>query len=634
MSGATEHDQVVARLLSSVPYFEDLDRVSFARLVGALEEVRAAAGELVTEEGTAADSLYLLEEGSVRITLRSGTGEVRVAELSAPAYFGELGLLLSRRTATIRAETDSKLWRLPRVRFEGVVRERPEVGLLVARALAELFDRRQRGLLGVPAAQETHVDHAAARDAGVRRRAPRSRVAGGVAAVAVAALLWWVPPPPGLDIVGWRSLAVVAGAAVAWLLEPVPDYVVALSMAVAWGVTGLAPLPAILGGFASSSWLLALGGLAIAAAMVRSGLLFRAALLMLRTFPPTHRGQVLALVASGIVTTPLVPQSVARVAAIGPLSVEISRSLGQPPRSRGSAGISFAALSGYWFFSHIFLTGFATNFFVLQLIPPAERGGFGWLGWVGAALPAGVVCLVGVLVTLFALFGPEGEGRSSFDALRRQREALGPLSSAERVTLLALVVLVAGLIMQPLVGIEPAWIAGIALVIVAAGVLGREQLRSSIDWGFLLFFGVVIGSASVLQSAGVDRWLAGGLLTLSSRVPSPQALLLLVALITLASRIALPSRPAIILLALAFVPAAPALHIARWVVGFVVLMAANVWVAPYQGLEYVILRDATRGETFDDGQGARFGAALVVVRLVAIAVSIPFWTASGLIGAP
>ncbi len=130
----------------------------------------------------------------------------------------------------------------------------------------------------------------------------------------------------------------------------------------------------------------------------------------------------------------------------------------------------------------------------------------------------------------------------------------------------------------------------------------------------------------------MDRWLAGGLLLVASGIESPPPILILVALITMLTRIALPSRPAMILLALAFVPAAPALHIAPWVMGFVILMAANAWVAPYQGLEYVILREATKGETFDDRQGAEFGAALVVVRLLAIAAGIPFWSAAGCVG--
>ncbi len=631
MTQSVDREANLEGLLRGVPYLRDLDRVSFARLLGALEEVSFPAGALIAEEGESADALYLLEEGGVRVTVHSDAGEVEVADMTAPAYFGELGLLLSRRTGSIRATTDVRLWRMPRERFEALVRERPQIGLSVAKTLAQLLDRRQRSLVGAPLV-ETELPPTPVQQAGAGRRGLRSAY-GLAIALAVPLALWWLPPPAGLDQSGWRVVAILLGAAVAWLFEPVPDFLVALGMAAAWGMTGLSPLAAVLSGFASSSWLLALGALGLAAAMVRSGLLFRAAILALRRFPPTHTGQLLALVVGGALITPIVPLSVARVAAVAPLSLEIARSLHYPPRSRGSAALSFAALSGYWYFSNVFLTGFATNFFVLALLPAPDQQRFGWVGWLAAAAPAGVVCLVGAIVALVWLFRPEEEARVSRAALRRQHRVLGPLSRSEWIALAGLAVLVAGLVVQPFLGIEPAWFALDSLILVTATIPGREQFRASLDWGFLVFLGILLGSSTVLQRAGVDRWVAGGLLSLSATVGSPQLMLVLIAVLTMALRFVLPSRPTMILLALALVPAAAALGMSPWVVGFVVLVSANVWILPYQGLEYLILRDATRGEAFDDAQGTRFGAALAAVRLVAIIVSIPVWTATGLVGA-
>ena len=58
---------------------------------------------------------------------------------------------------------------------------------------------------------------------------------------------------------------------------------------------------------------------------------------------------------------------------------------------------------------------------------------------------------------------------------------------------------------------------------------------------------------------------------------------------------------------------------------------ANGWVLPYQGLEYLVARDATRGEAFSDRQGTVFGAALALTRFVAILVSLPYWRLLGLL---
>jgi divalent anion:Na+ symporter, DASS family len=628
---AAESDATLERLLRDVPYLRDLDRVSFARLVGALEEVTFPAGALIAAEGASADALYLLEEGSIRLTLARDGDEVEVADMTGPAYFGEMGLLLQRRSASIRASTDVRLWRIPRERFEGLVRERPDIGLSVARVLADLLDRRQRSLIGAPLIAVERPEPAAEQRA--RRVGARARLVRAATAFALPAVLWWLPPIDGLDVTAWRVLAILAGAALAWLLEPVPDFVVALAMAAAWGVLGLAPLATVLSGFASSSWMLALGALGLAAAMLRSGLLFRAAILALKILPATHAGQILALVLGGFVVTPLVPLSVARVAAIAPLSAELAASLGHRARSNGSAALAFAGLAGYWYFSNYFLTGFATNFFVFALLPAAQQQRFGWLGWFAAAAPAAIVSLVLVVGALFWLFPAERSARVSRQTLSRQQRILGPLSSAEWIALGALLILIVGLAIQPIFGVDPAWFALLGLVVVSGTVLAREQFRSSIDWSFLVFLGILLGSGAVLQRVGVDRFIAGLLVPIGAAVASPFAIVVLLTLATIALRFVLPSRPAMILLGLALVPSASALGVDPWVAGFIVLCAANLWILPYQGLEYLILKDATRGEAFDDTQGTRFAVALAAIRVIAIMASVPFWTAAGLLHA-
>ena len=146
-----------------------------------------------------------------------------------------------------------------------------------------------------------------------------------------------------------------------------------------------------------------------------------------------------------------------------------------------------------------------------------------------------------------------------------------------------------------------------------------------------MFLGLLLGSGAVLQARGVDKWVASLLLDATSALHSPGLLVIAFAVLVVLSRVVLPSRPAMVLLSLALVPAAPALGISPWVAGFVVLVAANVWVLPYQGLEYLIARDATGGEAFSDRQGTVVGASLTVVRLLAVAAAVPVWQAMGLI---
>ena len=117
------------------------------------------------------------------------------------------------------------------------------------------------------------------------------RAAGAVLALGAAALVLWFPPD-GLDPRAARFLAVLAAGTVLWAWGSFPDYVVALGMGIAWVLLRVAPTATAFGGFATSTWFLMLGILGLAAALARSGLLYRITLVTVRRFPPTFVGQV------------------------------------------------------------------------------------------------------------------------------------------------------------------------------------------------------------------------------------------------------------------------------------------------------------------------------------------------------
>ncbi|HET9001808.1 MAG TPA: SLC13 family permease [bacterium] len=620
----------VEALIRGVPFFSALDRLDVARLTGALEEVAFAADTVIFSEGADADALYLLDEGQVTVSVRGPTGERSVATLRAPAHFGELGLLLGRRTGSARAATDVRAWKLSRERFERVARERGHLGLMMATSLAELLDRRSREHAGVPITTATALP--------IRLDAPRpapSRLRRNLSfalAIGVPVVLWTVSPPAGLTARGWHVGLIVIGAVLAWLTEPVPDFVVALAMVTAWGLTGLVPLGQALAGFTSSSYIVALSALGLAAAMSRSGLLYRVALRLLRTFPPSYSGQVLALLVGGALVTPLMPLSIARVAAIAPLAQELAHGLGYPPRSRGSAGLAFAGILGYAAFSSVFFTGLAMNFYVFALMPAADRAQFSWSVWFLGAAPAGLILFLGCAAMLLVGFRPTESPRIAPAALERQRRVLGPLASSELVTIIALAVLLLGLVAQPTLRIDSAWVAATALIIGLTGeVLNRESFRNSIEWGFLALFGVLLGTGGVLHGVGIDGWIANLLVPLVRSVGSPAALVMLLALAIVAARLALPWIPATLLLSLALVPAAPRLGLAPWIAGFVVLVTANAWLNPRQSDYCRLVRDATEGEMFTERHARLAGVGLTVLTLLALAVSLPYWKFLGIL---
>lgn len=109
-------------LLSGIPIFSPLTEAAVEHLASALRPLALAAGEIVFYEGDDGDGFFIVEEGEVEVA----KGGMRVAQLGAGGYFGEIALLRDvPRTATIRTLGPVRLLRLERDRFIATVTGNP-----------------------------------------------------------------------------------------------------------------------------------------------------------------------------------------------------------------------------------------------------------------------------------------------------------------------------------------------------------------------------------------------------------------------------------------------------------------------------------------------------------------------------
>lgn len=80
--------------LRSLALFQDLSDARFEELTRFLRMERVPAGSMVMEEGSAADAMYLVAEGQVRIEKAAQVGEARELAILAPGeVFGEAALI-------------------------------------------------------------------------------------------------------------------------------------------------------------------------------------------------------------------------------------------------------------------------------------------------------------------------------------------------------------------------------------------------------------------------------------------------------------------------------------------------------------------------------------------------------------
>ena len=317
---------------------------------------------------------------------------------------------------------------------------------------------------------------------------------GSLLAVGCGWAIWHMPPPVLLDERGVHFLASLAAAVILWVLNIFDEYVVAVQLLFVWVFFNIVPSQTALAGFSESSWFFVLGVLGIGAAVTKSGLLYRAAIQALRLIPPNYRSYASILCVSGLFVTPVLPDERARVSIMLPFSQFISDLMGFKPLSNGSAGLALAAYIGFGLMSFMFLTGATLCLVGWNLLPETAKADFGWGAWALAALPGGVLTLVLLLIAIYFLYRPEDEERATVSpkSLETQVEIMGALTKAEWVSLAVLVLALLGWIGKPIHGISEAWISlGAFLVFLTTGLLDKAGLKNNIDWGVLLFLGVL-----------------------------------------------------------------------------------------------------------------------------------------------
>jgi small-conductance mechanosensitive channel/CRP-like cAMP-binding protein len=117
--------------LSRIPLFAALTDAERRALASELADCPFVVDDVITRQGEAADSLYILASGAVAFYDDSpgGTGKRDLlAKLGAPDVFGEMGLLTGQpRGATAIAEGDVHCYRLDKEGFDAILKARPQL---------------------------------------------------------------------------------------------------------------------------------------------------------------------------------------------------------------------------------------------------------------------------------------------------------------------------------------------------------------------------------------------------------------------------------------------------------------------------------------------------------------------------
>ncbi|MBN1613481.1 MAG: cyclic nucleotide-binding domain-containing protein [Deltaproteobacteria bacterium] len=112
--------------LSKVQILNVLPPDEIVHLIPHVKTERFPAGTNVVRQGDAAQKLYFIASGRVRVFRESGQTQALLAELGEGDVFGEIALLTDQtRTGTVQAKTDVELWSIDKSEFEHLLRHSP-----------------------------------------------------------------------------------------------------------------------------------------------------------------------------------------------------------------------------------------------------------------------------------------------------------------------------------------------------------------------------------------------------------------------------------------------------------------------------------------------------------------------------
>ncbi len=463
----------------------------------------------------------------------------------------------------------------------------------------------------------------------------RKRMLLEILTVVIGIVVALIPAPAGLGQNAMWTMGILVWAIANWITKSMPDVTVIVIMLCLWSVFKIVPFTTAFSAFSGSTFWLLVGVFTLSAAISKSGLLKRMSLMIMRLFPPTFKGQVMAMIGTGMVIGPFIPSSMAKISLTGPMAADIGRTLGFEPHSKGMTGMFLSMYTGFSLLAPTFISASFFGYMILALMPESVQKQFTWVFWLVAMLVWAIVVMVGSYFAITKLYSPKNTATMSKDLVNKQIETLGPVSLHEKITLLVLVICVLFWVFESATGIPaviPAVIGGVLLI--AAGVLAVSDLSACLPWNILIFSGGVMGIAGALGSVKITDWIGsafGG--PMGALIANPYVFVLAGTVIfTMLRFVLVDHMSAFTLFIVVLLPFAVASGVTPMLVGIVAYVNVMPFFVYYQNIQFVVAYEGFGGDKMAPFTSvSMYYFVYMAISTAGLLLTVPYWTVLGLL---
>jgi phosphoserine phosphatase RsbU/P len=116
-------------------------------ILKALPQIHLDPGEILVQQGEASDAAFFLNQGTMSVYAETLFGSVPLATVHAPQLIGEIGVLADLpRTASVKAVTSSKVYRISRPELLKIGRKTPDLLLFIIGQMGRQLDAVNRAV--------------------------------------------------------------------------------------------------------------------------------------------------------------------------------------------------------------------------------------------------------------------------------------------------------------------------------------------------------------------------------------------------------------------------------------------------------------------------------------------------------
>ena len=130
-----------AELLQTIPLFANVNLSKLKLLAFTADKLTFAEGEILFEQGTIGDFVYVIVSGDADVVMNSPAGSLHLATLKEHQIVGEIAVLCDMpRSATVRAKTELTTLRISKALFSEIAFEYPQIAVEIMRSIAQRLE--------------------------------------------------------------------------------------------------------------------------------------------------------------------------------------------------------------------------------------------------------------------------------------------------------------------------------------------------------------------------------------------------------------------------------------------------------------------------------------------------------------